>query len=83
MGKYSAEFKSEIIGKVKSGRAVSAVAEEHGIKAKAVYDMIRQEARGKDSDALEISRLKREKEVLLRLIGQMTYEKEAFKKRQN
>ena len=80
--KYSAELKAEIIAKVKSGRSVASVAEEHGIKAKAVYDMLRGETQGKDSAALEISRLKREKEVLLKLIGQMTYET-SLKKRLN
>lgn len=81
--KYSAELKAEIIAKVKSGRIVSSVAEEHGIKSKAVYDMIRGETQGKDSAALEISKLKREKEVLLKLIGQMTYESATLKKRLN
>ena len=38
-------------------------------------------ASGKRGDELEIGRLKRENEALLRMIGRMTYEEEFKKKR--
>lgn len=45
-----------------------------------VRTWLQREAEGRGSEILEVSRLRRENEALLRIIGQLTYESELEKK---
>jgi len=77
MGKRVApEIKAEILRKIESGRTVADVSAEHGVSVKAIYRWLGKKAEGGKADLLEVSRLRRENEALLRIIGQFTYEKE-------
>jgi len=81
MGKrYTAEVRAEVLGKIEKGRKVRDVANEHGINEFTVRSWLEREAAGRGSEILELSRLKRENEALLRIIGQLTYEAEMEKK---
>lgn len=74
------EVKNEALEKVRAGRTVKEVAQEYGFDAKNIYNWLSRSASGKDKEALEISRLKRENEALKTLIGRITYEQELAKK---
>lgn len=78
--RISKEIREEAIVKVKSGRTVKEVAAEYGFDPKNIYNWLGRSADGKDKQALEISRLKRENEALTTLIGRITYEQELAKK---
>jgi transposase-like protein len=78
--RISKELREEAIAKVKSGRTASDVAAEYGFDRKNIYNWLSRSAEGKDKDALEISRLKRETEALKTLIGRITFEQELAKK---
>ena len=81
MGKrYSAEIRAEVLGKIRGGKKVSQVANEYGINELTIRTWLEREAQGEGPQILEISRLKRENEALLRIIGQLTYEAELDKK---
>jgi len=70
----SEEKKLEIIRQVRDeGRKVIEVAKENDITAKRIYNWL---SRGvsKDNSALEISRLKRELEMVYGLLGKLTAE---------
>jgi transposase-like protein len=74
------EIREEAIAKVRSGRTVKEVASEYGFEPKNIYNWLSRSAEGKDKEALEISRLKRENEALTTLIGRITFEQELTKK---
>ncbi len=74
------EIKKEALDKVRAGRTVKEVAAEYGFDTKNIYNWLSRSAEGKDKEALEISRLKRENEALKTLIGRITYEQELAKK---
>lgn len=74
------EIKKEAVNKVRAGRTVKDVAEEYGFASKNIYNWLSRSAEGADKDTLEISRLKRENEALMRLVGRITYEQELAKK---
>jgi transposase-like protein len=78
--RISKEIQQEAIAKVRSGRTVKEVSAEYGFDTKNLYNWLRRSADGKDKEALEISRLKRENEALTTLIGRITYEQELAKK---
>lgn len=81
MGKrYSPEVREEVLSKVRSGKKVSAVAREHGINEMTVRNWLERDTVGGAAQTLEMSRLRRENEALLRLVGQLTYESERQKK---
>lgn len=73
------EKKSEILSKIKEGKKVSELAAEYGLSDKTIYNWIGGKADG-GNNALELSRLKRENQDLLRIIGQLTAERELKKK---
>ena len=81
--KYNQELKKEVLEKVKSGKTAQAVADEYGIKAKAVYDIIRRNSEGKESTEIELSKVKRERDVLYEIIGKLVYEGHKGKKKLN
>lgn len=81
MGKaYPREVREEVLAKIQSGRKVSVVAKEYGIKENTVRNWLKRDSGGRSAEILELSRLKRENEELLRLVGMLTYESESGKK---
>ncbi len=74
MKKYriAPEVKEQIITRIKNdGVAVATVAKEHGISEQTVYNWLGSKAQGAPS-ILEMARLKRENDELLRLVGKIT-----------
>lgn len=81
MGKrYSQEVREEVLAKVRGGKKVSAVAREHGINEMTIRSWLERDTEGGAAQTLEMGRLRRENEALLRLVGQLTYESELQKK---
>lgn len=78
--RIASEIKEEALQKVRSGRSVKEVAAEYGFDSKNIYNWLHRSAESSDKDTLEISRLKRENEALMRLVGRITYEQELAKK---
>ena len=84
---YGKEIREEVIGKIRAGKKVSEVAAEYGIVGKTVRSWLSRETGGKSSELLEMSRLRRENEALLELVGRLTLvsslaEKKARRERQ-
>ena len=80
--RYGHAVKEEVLGKIRSGRKVGEVAREHGITEMTVRNWLERDTAAGASEILETSRLRRENEALLRLVGQLTYESEQQKKNQ-
>ncbi|MDZ4787010.1 MAG: helix-turn-helix domain-containing protein [bacterium] len=78
--KYTQEIKLEVLEKVKSGKSVQAVAEEYGIKAKAIYDIKRRNSECKEATELELNKVKKERDILYEIIGKLVYEGHKGKK---
>jgi transposase len=78
---YSQELKSEILDKIRGGQSLSELSKEYGIAPSTMSGWLGRSASGKRGDELEIGRLKRENEALLKIIGRMTYEEEFKKKK--
>ena len=68
------------MAKIQAGRKVATVAAEYGIKETTVRNWLSRDTGGRSAEVLELSRLRREKEELLRLVGMLTYESETGKK---
>ena len=79
--RYPREVKAEVLGKIRAGQKVSEVAEAHGILATTVRSWLERDTKGQGSQVLEISRLRRENEELLRIIGELKVESERAKKK--
>ena len=83
MGKrYSREVKEEVLGKIRSGQRVTEVARAHGIHEMTVRTWLERDVAGGNVSALEIGRLRRENETLLKIIGQLKVDSEKQKKNQ-
>lgn len=82
MKRYSQAIKDEVIGKIRGGRKVVDVAREHGIHEMTVRTWLERDTGAGSKEVLEVSRLRRENEALLRLVGQLTYESDVQKKNQ-
>lgn len=80
--RFPKAFKEEILGKIRGGRKVSDVAREHGIADTTVRNWLERDTVSGSAEILETSRLRRENEALLRLVGQLTYQSEMQKKNQ-
>lgn len=77
---YSKELKEEVIDRIKNeGKTVSQIALEYGLNTKTVYRWLHKDI-FKDTNILEINRLRREKQELLEIIGQVTVELNRGKK---
>jgi transposase-like protein len=87
MKRYSKEIREEVLKKIRSGEKLALVAKAHGMHEVTVRSWLERstEYSGNGSvggaPLLEISRLKRENEALLRLVGQLTYESDTQKKK--
>jgi transposase len=75
------EIGAEVIAKVQSGRTAKEVADEYGLKVNTVYNWVASTAQSTGVNVNEISRLKRENELLKSIIGKFVYEDELKKKR--
>jgi len=81
MGKrYSKEVKEEVLGKIRNGQKVSEVAKIHGISEMTIRSWLERDTDVGAAQILEMSRLRRENDALLRIVGQLTYESELQKK---
>lgn len=75
MKKYriAKDVKEQIINRIKNeGISVSQAAKEHGISDTSIYGWLGSKAQGIPS-VLEMARLRRENEELLRLVGKITF----------
>ena len=77
------EQKREIITRVKEkGERVADLAKEYGVSPKNIYNHLSRS--GQNSGALlELSRLKREKDALLKIVGQLIVDQKLGKKIQH
>lgn len=73
------EIKAEIIQKVKEGGKVVDIAKQYGIYHKTIYHWMSNKV-NQTNEQLEISKLKRQNEELLRTIGELTVENNQLKK---
>jgi len=80
--RYSKETKEEVLGKIRSGQRVTDVAKAHGIHEVTVRTWLERDTTSPAAETLELSRLRRENESLLRVIGQFAYEADVQKKNQ-
>ena len=82
MKRYTQAVKDEVLGKIRGGRKVVEVSKEHGISEMTVRTWLTRDTESGAALILETSRLRRENESLLRLVGQLTYESDVQKKNQ-
>lgn len=81
--RHSGQVKSEILEKIRGGRRVSEVAVEYGVRESTVRSWIERDIQSPKGETLEISRLKRENEALLRMVGQLSFEADLAKKKRD
>lgn len=72
--RYSRELRDEVLSKIRSGKKVAVVAEEHGLIEQTVRNWLYRDTGGKSGEVLELSRLRRENAALLSLVGRLTLE---------
>lgn len=65
------EIKEQVLERVKSGVPVSQLSQEHGISLKTIYTWI-SKGTVQNPGVLQLAKLKREKEDLLKLVGELT-----------
>jgi len=80
--RYSKEIKDEVLGKIRGGHKVSEVSKTYGINDMTIRTWLERDTVSSAAETLEISRLKRENENLLRIIGQLTYQADVREKNQ-
>ena len=80
--RHSREVREEILVKIRSGQKVKEVARQHGVHESTIRGWLERDTGEGSSAILEMSRLRRENESLMRLVGQLTYEAEMQKKNQ-
>lgn len=77
----TSEQRQEIMTRIKEkGEAVADLAKEYGVRSRIIYDMLSKEAKGGDGNLLEFSRLKREHEALLKIVGELIVDQKLGKK---
>ncbi len=75
--------KEEVISRVKDkGERVADLAKEYGVTAKAIYGYLARSGQCSNT-LLQISKLKREKEALLKIVGQLIVDQRLGKKIQH
>lgn len=77
------EQKQEIIGRIKEkGERVADLAKEYGVVPKTIYNLLSRS--GQNSGALlELARIRREKEALLKIVGELIVNQRLGKKIQH
>ena len=74
------EQKQEIINRIKEkGERVADLAKEYGVVTKTIYNLLSRSAQNTGA-LLELSKLKRENEALLKIIGQLIADQKLGKK---
>lgn len=73
------EVKKEILNKIEGGQSVKEVAEQYGISTKTVYRWLK-ETKNSYVSAKQYNKLKRENELLKKLLGMAVLELERKKK---
>jgi transposase-like protein len=74
------DIKKQIIERIRQGEPVPKLAEEHGVSKATIYTWLSKDATAPIS-SLEIGKLKRENQALLEIIGRLTVELSAEKKK--
>lgn len=77
--RISQEVKEEVLRRVRSGESVRKISEDTGISKPSIYWLIRSDAQGSTGQLLELNKVKRENEALLKLVGKLVLETEAKK----
>ncbi|HGJ66921.1 TPA: hypothetical protein ENS27_16300 [bacterium] len=83
MGDYKRipkEIKDEVLARIKQGQKVPQLAQEYGISTKTIYNWLSVGIQAEVS-TLEYARIKRERDDLLRLVGNLTLAVEKRKKK--
>lgn len=80
--RYSREIRQEVLEKIRGGQKVSEVSKTYGINDMTIRTWLERDTVSTAAETLEISRLKRENENLLRIIGQLTYQADVREKNQ-
>jgi len=80
--RYPKETKEEVLKKIREGQRVSEVAKAYGINDMTIRTWLERDTESPAAETLEISRLRRENEALLKIIGQLTYRAELREKNQ-
>lgn len=71
---YDPKLKEEVLERIKtSGKPVAQIAREYGVHPKSIYNWIRSGI-PKSNPVLEINRLRKQNEELIKLIGELTYD---------
>jgi len=74
------EQKREIIGRIKEkGERVADLAKEYGVQPRIIYGYLSRSSQ-RSGTLLELSRLKREKDALLKIVGQLVVDQRLGKK---
>jgi transposase-like protein len=77
----NAKQKQEIIAKVKDkGEKVSDLAKEYGVWSKTIYNLLKNKV-NQPNIALELARITRERDALLKVVGQLFFENKINKKK--
>jgi transposase-like protein len=71
--KIAPELKAEMLEKVKLGEKVVDIAKQYGVYHKTIYNWMSNKV-NQTNEQLEISKLKRHNEELLRMVGELTVE---------
>jgi len=80
--RYAPEVREEVVKKIRNGQKVSEEAKLHGINEMTIRTWLERDTTSTAAETLELSRLKRENESLLRIIGQLTYQADVREKNQ-
>lgn len=78
--RISAEIKKEILDKIKAGQTAKELAGLYGISDRTIYNWLK-EGVGGGVSPLEIGRLRKENEFLLKLVGRLTVDTTKLKKK--
>lgn len=71
-GRISKEIKDQILGRIKNdGVSIADAARDHGVSEKTIYGWLGRKVEGQPTWT-EVNKLKREKEELLKLVGDLT-----------
>ena len=73
--------KQEIISRIKDkGEKVSDLAKEYGVVTKTIYNLLKNQV-NQPNIALELAKVKRERDALLKVVGQLFFENNMNKKK--
>ena len=78
--KIPKEIKNEVLMKVKTGSKVHILASEYGISHKTIYNWLSKGVK-KQVSSLEYAKLRRERDDLLKIVGNLTLQVEKRKKK--